>query len=231
MKKFLLRQKGIEKAIGKFDSKVEAVDVMDGYIEDNNDNLDSDDEGYLTPFDFTLDEIEDKEINELVTNYEEARKYLGGKPNADFAVTKKLQSNNSLDLSGVAHLVDEMNPRHLKALAALNKLFTIAEAWNKADDFVPDFSNQNQYKYYPWFVYDRDAAGFVSALRMMRLRIRMRFSVLGFALRPQIGHGNSVKCLPTCTTKCSFSNRMCFIVKQIGYGKRTWAGIQEPDST
>ena len=57
-----------------------------------------------------------------------------------------------------------MNPRHLKALAALNKLFTIAEAWNKADDFVPDFSNQNQYKYYPWFVYDRDAAGFVAAV-------------------------------------------------------------------
>ena len=163
MKKFLLRQKGIEKAIGKFDSKVEAVDVMDGYIEDNNEDLDSDDEGYLTPFDFTLDEIEDKEINELVTNYEEARKYLGGKPNADFNVTKKLQSNNCLDLSGVAHLVDEMNPRHLKALAALNKLFTIAEAWNKADDFVPDFNNTNQYKYYPWFVYDRDAAGFVCA--------------------------------------------------------------------
>lgn len=163
MKKFLLRQKGIEKAIGKFDSKVEAIDVMDGYIDDNNEDLDSDDEGYLTPFDFTLEEIEDKEINEFVTNYEEARKYLEGKPNADFSVTKKLQSNNRLDLSGVARLVDEMNPRHLKALAALNKLFTIAEAWNKADDFVPDYSNANQYKYYPWFVYDRDAAGFVYA--------------------------------------------------------------------
>ena len=161
MRKFLLRQKGIEKAIGKFDSKIEAVDVMDGYITDNNDDFDSDDEGYLTPFDFTLDEIEEREINECVTNYEEARKYLGGKPNADFSVTKKLQSNNSLDLSGVAHLVDEMNPRHLKALAALNKLFTIAEAWNKADDFMPDFSNENQYKYFPWFVYDKDAAGFV----------------------------------------------------------------------
>ena len=105
MKKFLLRQKGIENAIGKFDSKIEAVDVMDGYITDNNDELDSDDEGYLTPFDFTLDEIEEREINECVTNYEEARKYLGGKPNADFSVTKKLQSNNSLDLSGVATIL------------------------------------------------------------------------------------------------------------------------------
>lgn len=163
MKKFLLRQKGIEKAIGKFDSKVEAVDVMDNYIEDNNEDLDSDDEGYLTPFDFTLDEIEDKEINELVTNYEEARKYLGGKPNADFTVSKKMLSGNSLPLDGVTNLVKDLNPRHLNALAALNKLFSIADAWNKADDFVPDYSNANQYKHYPWFVYDRDAAGFVYA--------------------------------------------------------------------
>ena len=43
MKKFLLRQKGIEKAIGKFDSKVEAVDVMNDYIEGNNEDLYSDD--------------------------------------------------------------------------------------------------------------------------------------------------------------------------------------------
>ena len=163
MKKYLVTNKKTQEVCGKFDSKSEAADEMMDFINEHNEDLDSDDEEYLTPFDFTLDEIEEKEINECVTNYEEARKYLGGKPNADFAVTKKLQSNNSLDLNGVAHLVDEMNPRHLKALAALNKLFTIAEAWNKADDFVPDFSNQNQYKYYPWFVYDRDAAGFVCA--------------------------------------------------------------------
>lgn len=163
MKKFLLRQKGIEKAIGKFNSKIEAVDVMNAYIDNINDELDSDDEGYLTPFDFTLDEIEEREINECVTNYEyeKARKYLGIKPNEDFAVAKKPQSNNSLDLSGIAHLVDEITPRHLKALSALNKLFTIAEAWNKADNFVPDFSNENQNKYFPWFVYDKDAVGFV----------------------------------------------------------------------
>ena len=161
MKKFLLRQKGIEKAIGKFDSKIEAVYVMNGYIDDINKDFDSDDERYLTPFDFTLDEIEEMEINECVTNYEEARKYLGGKPNEGFSITKSLQSDNLLDLSGVASLVDEMNPQHLKALAALNKLFTIAEAWNKADDFVPDFNNQTQYKYYPWFVYNKDAMRFV----------------------------------------------------------------------
>ena len=163
MKKYLLRQKGKEEAIGKYDSKIEASDVMESIIEDNNDDLDADDEGYLTAFDFTLEEIEEKDINEGVTNFEEARKYLHCKPNGDFAVSKKILSDNPLPLDGVGNLVKNLNPRHLNALIALNKLFTIAEAWNKADGFVPDFSNTSQYKYYPWFVYDKDAAGFVCA--------------------------------------------------------------------
>lgn len=163
MKKYLLRQKGKEEAIGMFDSKVEAVDVMNDYIEGNNEDLYSDDEGYLLPFDFTLEEIEEKDINEVVTNFDEARKYLHGKPNGDFTVSKKMLSGNSLPLDGVTNLVKDLNPRHLNALVALNKLFTIADAWNKADGFVPDFSNSRQDKYFPWFVYNKDAAGFVYA--------------------------------------------------------------------
>ena len=163
MKKYLLRQKGKEEAIGKYESKIEASDVMESIIEDNNDDLDADDEGYLTAFDFSLEEIEEKDINEVVTNFEEARKYLHGKPNADFTVSKKMLSGNSLPLDGVTNLVKDLNPRHLNALVALNKLFSIADAWNKADGFVPDFSDSSQYKYFPWFVYDKDAAGFVCA--------------------------------------------------------------------
>lgn len=53
--------------------------------------------------------------------------------------------------------------KHHKAMVSLFKLVTIAEAWNKADDFVPDYSNRNQYKYYPWFQYNDKAAGFVYA--------------------------------------------------------------------
>ena len=163
MKKYLLRQKGKEEAIGKYESKIEASDVMESIIEDNNDDLDADDEGYLTAFDFSLEEIEEKDINEVVTNFKEARKYLHGKPNADFTVSKKMLSGNSLPLDGVTNLVKDLNPRHLNALVALNKLFSIADAWNKADGFVPDFSDSSQYKYFPWFVYDKDAAGFVCA--------------------------------------------------------------------
>ena len=52
---------------------------------------------------------------------------------------------------------------HQKALIALEKLIVIAEAWNKQDGFVPDYSNSNQYKWFPWFRYSDDAAGFVCA--------------------------------------------------------------------
>ena len=50
-----------------------------------------------------------------------------------------------------------------KALIAIEKLITIAEAWNKADNFVPDFDNCNQYKFFPWFMYKDKSAGFVYA--------------------------------------------------------------------
>ena len=56
-----------------------------------------------------------------------------------------------------------LNPTHFEALDALNKLFTIAQAWNIMDGFVPDFSDWEQDKWFPWFVYDKDAAGFVYA--------------------------------------------------------------------
>lgn len=59
--------------------------------------------------------------------------------------------------------MDDINPKHIEALMALNKLFTIAEAWNKSDGFVPDFSDTEQDKWFPWFKYDKDAAGFVYA--------------------------------------------------------------------
>lgn len=163
MKKYLVTDKKTKEVCGKFDSKSEAADEMMVFINEHNEELDSDDEDYLTPFDFILEEIESKEINDIVTSYEEARKYLGGKPNNDFTVAKKVVSGNCVKLDEVTRLVKDINPSHVKALIALNELFTIAQAWNKEDEFEPDFSNSNQYKYFPWFVYDNGAAGFVSA--------------------------------------------------------------------
>lgn len=163
MKKYLVTNKKTQEICGKFDSKSEAADEMLGFIEEHNEDVDSDDEEYLTPFDFTLEEIESEEINEVVTDYEKAREYLGGKPNNDYTVAKKILSGNCVQLDDVSHLVRDLNPAHVQALIALNELFTIAQAWNKEDEFEPDFSNPNQYKYYPWFVYEKDAAGFVFA--------------------------------------------------------------------
>ena len=163
MKKFKLHKVEENECLGIFSSKQEATEYMINFIEEQNEDVDSDDEEYLTPFDFTLEEIESKEINEVVTTYEEAREYLGGKPNADFTVAKKILSGNHVKLDDVANLVSEVNPKHIKALIAYNRLCTIAQAWNKADDFTPDFSNMNQTKWFPWFVYSDDAAGFVYA--------------------------------------------------------------------
>lgn len=163
MKKFVLIQNGKEEPVGKYATKAEAADVMEQIIDDNNDDLDSDDENYLTAFDFRLEEVEVEEINEIVLSFDDARAYLNGKPNNDFTVSKKVLSGNCVQLADVARLVQDVNPNHIKALVALNELFTIAEAWNKADNFVPDFSDASQSKYFPWFVYDKGAAGFVCA--------------------------------------------------------------------
>ena len=163
MKQYILKQIGDNEPIGKYSNKANAVDDMDTIIADHNEDLDSDDDGFLTPFDFTLEVVECQDVNETITNFDEARAFLGGKPNNDYTVSKKVLSGNCVQLADVTHLVQDVNPKHIKALIALNELFTIAQAWNKADDFVPDFSNSMQDKWFPWFVYDKGAAGFVYA--------------------------------------------------------------------
>ena len=130
------------------ESRKEAGETLMDYICDHNEDLDVDDDDYLSPFDFALEEVECKEVNEVIT---------------DFTVAKKILSGNVVQLEDVARLVTDINLKHIEALIALNKLFTIAQAWNKEDGFVPDFSDWEQDKWFPWFVYDKDAAGFVCA--------------------------------------------------------------------
>lgn len=133
------------------ESRKEAGRELMRYLSYHNENWDVD--NYLSPFDFALVEVECKEINEVITDFESARKALGLKPNVAY-----------IPKSGdVKRLVTDINPKHIKTLIALNELFTIAQAWNKEDGFVPDFSDWNQEKWFPWFVYDKDAAGFVYA--------------------------------------------------------------------
>ena len=148
----------------------EAAQTLMDYLNANNDFLSLKDDNYLTPFDFKIEEVECKDVNETITDFESARKALGIKPNADFYIVNRKHSEKVAHLENaarlalledVARLVTDINPKHLKALIALNKLFTIAEAWNKDDDFTPDFSDPQQDKWYPIFDYNSDAEAFI----------------------------------------------------------------------
>lgn len=164
MKKYIIKNAdGSEQTVMRaiHESREEAGRELMRYLSYHNESWDVD--NHLSPFDFVLVEVECKEINEVITDFESARKALGGKPNADFTVAKKILSGNVVQFEDVARLVTDINPKHIEALIALNKLFTIAQAWNKEDGFVPDFSDWNQDKWFPWFKYDEDAAGFVCA--------------------------------------------------------------------
>ena len=160
MKKYVVKYKEGGKVFGVYASQEEASIKVVEYINDSNDDLEGD---YVSPFDFVLEEVEVTEANDIITDFETARERLGGKPNMDFTVAQKVVSRNAVRLEDVTRLVQALNPSHIEALIALNELFTIAQAWNKEDGFVPDFSNRNQYKYFPWFSYNKDAAGFVYA--------------------------------------------------------------------
>lgn len=154
MKKYIIRNAdGSEQIVMRavHNSRKEAGESMMNYIRKHNENCD--DDKYLSPFDFILEEVECGDINEVITDFESAREMLG---------LKALGFLNKFD--DVTKLIGDINPKHIKALIALNELFTIAEAWNKEDEFVPDFSDWNQDKWFPWFKYDKDAAGFVFAV-------------------------------------------------------------------
>lgn len=82
-----------------------------------------------------------EEVNIKINSYDAAIKYLGLRDN--------WETSRSLEA-------------HQKAMTAINKLIIIAKAWNKADEFVPDFDNSDQRKWFSVFT-KQDTAGFVSA--------------------------------------------------------------------
>ena len=134
-----------------YNSRKEAEEALLIYLCDHNEKCD--DSSYLSPFDFTVEEVDVKDVNEHITDFNKARKALGLKPN-DYTLFEHLPKF-------IAQFISDINPKHIDALIALNKLFTIAEAWNKEDGFVPDFSNENQVKMFPWIRYDMKLKKFV----------------------------------------------------------------------
>lgn len=130
------------------ESRKEAEEALLIYLCGHNEKCD--DDSYLSPFNFTVEEVEVKDVNEVITDFESAREMLG---------LKALGFLNKFD--DVTKLISDINPKHIEALIALNELFTIAEAWNKEDGFVPDFSDRCQDKWIPWFDYDKNTARFM----------------------------------------------------------------------
>ena len=96
-------------------TRKEAGEELMEYINNHNEDLDVDDDDYLTPFDFLLEEVEVTEVNEIITDFETARERLGGKPNMDFTVAQKVVSRNAVRLEDVTRLVQSLNPSHIEA--------------------------------------------------------------------------------------------------------------------
>ena len=166
MKKYIIKYadgRECSELKSSYKSRNEASNALMEYIYNNNEYLNISDDDFLSIFDFKFEEIECTEVNEIITDFESARKALDIKPNTDFYVVKRKYSEKVAHLEDVARLVTDINPMHIEALIALNELFTIAQAWNKDDGFVPDFSDWNQSKWFPWFKYDEDTARFVYA--------------------------------------------------------------------
>lgn len=153
MRKFVVRlADGSEQCLIRplYDTRNEAIQGVMDYVAKCNEALGMEDSKRISPFDFKVEEVDVDDVDREITSFGLAVEYLC------------LNGNDKHSVCGrdVAKLLRELNPRHVDALIALNELFTIAEAWNKADGFVPDFSDKEQRKYFPWFVYDKDVAQF-----------------------------------------------------------------------
>ena len=146
-----------------YDTKNEAVQGIMNYVAGFNEDLGMENAGRISPFDFKVEEVDVyvDDVEDVVKEFGLAVECLALDVNDGYEVYgREKRGAGSLKKRDVEKLVRELNPRHVDALIALNELFTIAEAWNKSDGFVPDFSDNDQRKYFPWFTYDKDVVRF-----------------------------------------------------------------------
>lgn len=160
MKKIQLKKTANSTIVGVYATKAEAISAMDTLIHDTNSKNNQTQEEGLTPFDFTLETVE-VDVAEAIDTFDDACNYLNLKPGTTFHVTNNVIALDSEDQQCYDILFKYINPHYVKAIAAINQLFTIAEAWNKEDDFTPDFSDPQQDKWYPIFDYNSDAGAFI----------------------------------------------------------------------
>ena len=202
MKKYRVKQKWNGDIFGEYNSRKEASDILMEYIYYFNDCSEGE---YLSPFDYELEEVECKEVNEVITDFESAKKYLVGNANDVFGVAKKRISKSIDPIKDAETLIKELNPKHIEALVTLNRLFTVEEAWNKADGFVPDFSDSEQKSGFLGSNMTRILRGSCLRIRVTRPRMRVRVSALVFASNRPRAPRNSAINSPTFTTRFSFN--------------------------
>ena len=132
----------------KYPSKKDAYNAILEYAKNENKSLKEDINPIQLISSYKVEEI--IEVFTHINNFEEAKKVLGD---------DMLYTSTTIDEFNT--LVDNINPKHIKALNALNELFTIAQAWNKEDNFIPDFSDDKQDKWTPRFMYSISDSMFV----------------------------------------------------------------------
>ena len=103
----------------------------------------------------TLVDDKPQNPNEQIKSFEDAVRFLG---------IDELDNEDYLSyMQGFPVPILANDEDIIRKINAYAKLITIATAWNKIDGFVEDWEDTSQYKYFTWFEYSRDAAGFVCA--------------------------------------------------------------------
>lgn len=125
----------------KKDNQDEVLGVFDTKDDASEFIINECEDGECNIFDFDCKEVEEQEPKDICPDYDKACEYLG--INSEF--------------------VFDCEDAHRKAFMSLYMLTIIAQAWNKIDGFVPDYSNSRQDKWFPWFYYNKEHAGFVFA--------------------------------------------------------------------
>ena len=103
-------------------------------------------------FDYSIKEVEYEDSVCKFPNYEASKEILG---NDDSETSIKVSKSNA------------------KVFKFLNELITIAKAWNKLDNFVPDFSDKNQKRYIPRFIISNNRITYYDTFRS--------YGICGFA--------------------------------------------------
>ena len=94
-------------------------------------------------FDYSIKEVEYEDSVCKFPSYKASKEILG---NDDSETSIKVSKSNA------------------KVFKFLDELITIAKAWNKLDNFVPDFSDKNQNRYIPRFILSNNKIAYYDTL-------------------------------------------------------------------